>query len=428
MGHPQFLKQGKRFPQQLLSMHDASLTVLCELNCGSCEEGACEFRAQAFALSDLLGSAQVHPCRLPIVTLSGEQSQDAINEKPVVLAAKCQQTGIEEDSSFLISQGKRCQSETDQERCRRQDSLWQPIQVGLHACHGGPCLLPLAYRRLHEAEQTRIEHEHPQTHVPILLCHVQGGLQLALCEWVRFLLVGQKAVDLVEEGSKHGAGQVVDNGMCSLDHLLCFCPSALRSVEQGLPRVGGTQVVRLPTALNERDALSTCFMRTPHVCYPVGCHRQIQTALCGLRQIPIRLCVPEDLLEKLHGCHEILSMQVEVLCHDATSSLLQSRVSQALGHLYCLLGKGHPFLLLPHVDSEQKGEISQDVHGLRTRTITQQRQSLFKCCPRCCSFILSPVGSSQSMHSLRKRFPVTLLYQPALCGSIGVLGLLLLAC
>src|SRR6266487_4415124 len=153
MGHPQFLKQGKRFPQQLLSMHDASLTVLCELNCGSCEEGACEFRAQAFALSDLLGSAQVHPCRLPIVTLSGEQSQDAINEKPVVLAAKCQQTGIEEDSSFLISHGKR-------------------------------------------------------------------RLQLALCDWVRFLLIGKKAVDLVEEGTKHGAGQMIDNGMCSLDHLL----------------------------------------------------------------------------------------------------------------------------------------------------------------------------------------------------------------
>src|SRR6266516_4828644 len=289
-------------------MHDASLTVLCELNCGSCEEGACEFRAQAFALSDLLGSAQVHPCRLPIVTLSGEQSQDAINEKPVVLAAKCQQTGIEEDSSFLISQGKRCQSETDQERCRRQDSLWQPIQVGLHACHGGPCLLPLAYRRLHEAEQTRIEHDHPQAHVPILLGHGQRRLQLALCDWVRFLLIGKKAVDLVEEGTKHGAGQMIDNGMCSLDHLLCISPSALRSVEQGQPGVGGAQVVRLLRALNEREALSTGFMRTPHVSHPVGGHRQVQAALCGLRQIAIRLRVPLDLLEKLYGCHEIFSM------------------------------------------------------------------------------------------------------------------------
>src|SRR5881227_3312351 len=98
MGHPQFLKQGKRFPQQFLGMYDASLTVLCELNRGSCEQGARAFRAQSFALSDRLGSAQVHPCRLPIVTLSGKQSQDAINEEPVVLAAKCQQTGIEEDS------------------------------------------------------------------------------------------------------------------------------------------------------------------------------------------------------------------------------------------------------------------------------------------------------------------------------------------
>src|SRR5712691_12418168 len=123
MGHPQFLKQTKRFPQQLLGMHDAALTVSCELNRGSCEQDAREFRSQAFALSDRLGSDQVHPCRLPIVTLSGEQSQDAINEKPVVLAAKCQQTGIEEDSSFLISQGDCCQSETDQERRRRQDSL-----------------------------------------------------------------------------------------------------------------------------------------------------------------------------------------------------------------------------------------------------------------------------------------------------------------
>src|SRR5712692_2730201 len=119
MGHPQFLKQGKRFPQQLLGMHDASLTVLCDLNSSSCEQSAREFRAQAFAPSDRLGSAQVHPCHLPIVTLSSQQSQDAINEKPVVLAAKCQQTGIEEDSSFLISQGDRRQSETDQERCRR---------------------------------------------------------------------------------------------------------------------------------------------------------------------------------------------------------------------------------------------------------------------------------------------------------------------
>src|SRR5260370_175388 len=134
MGHPQFLKQGKRFPQQLLSMDDAALTVLCELNCGSCEQGAREFRAQAFAPSDRLGSAQVHSCRLPIVTRSGEQSQDAINEKPVVLATKFQQTGIKEDRSFLISQGERSQSETDQEWCGWQDSLWQPIQVGVHAC------------------------------------------------------------------------------------------------------------------------------------------------------------------------------------------------------------------------------------------------------------------------------------------------------
>src|SRR6266487_720252 len=428
MGHPQFLKQGKRFPQQLLSMHDASLTVLCELNCGSCEEGACEFRAQAFALSDLLGSAQVHPCGLPIVTLSGEQSQDAINEKPVVLAAKCQQTGIEEDSSFLISQGKRCQSETDQERCRRQDSLWQPIQVGLHACHGGPCLLPLAYRRLHEAKQTGIEHEHPQAHVPILLCHGQGGLQLALGEWVRFLLVGQKAVDLVEESSKHRAGQVVDNGMGSLDHLLCIAPSALRSVEQGQPGVGGAQVVRLPTALNEREALSACFMRTPQVSHPVGGYRQVQTALCGLRQIAMRLGVLKDLLEKLYGCNKILSMQGEVLGHDAPRSLLQSRVSQKLRHLYCLLGTGHPFLLLPHINGEQKGEIRQDVHRFCTRTIPQQRQSLFERCPRCCSFIQLPVGSSQSVNGLRKCFPVTLLQQPVLCDGIGALGLLLLAC
>src|SRR5260221_8689071 len=111
-------------------MHDAALTVLCELNRGSCEQGAREFRAQAFEPSARLGGAQVHPCGLPIVTLYGEQSQDAIHEKPVVLAAKCQQTGIEEDSSFLISQGDLCQSKTDQEWCRRQDSLWQPVQVG----------------------------------------------------------------------------------------------------------------------------------------------------------------------------------------------------------------------------------------------------------------------------------------------------------
>src|SRR6266702_6755890 len=301
MGHPQFLKQGKRLPQQLLCIHNAFLTTLCKLNRGSCEQGACKFRAQVFAPSDRLSAAQVHPCRLPIITRYGEQSQDAINEKPVVLAAKGQQTGIEEDRSFLISQGKRCQSETDQERCRRQDSPWQPIQVGLHPCHGGPCLLPLAYRRLHEAKQTGIEHEHPQAHMSILLCHGQSGLQLALCEWVRFLLAGQKAVDLVEKGSKHGAGQMVDNGMRSLDHLLCIAPSALRSVEQGQPGVGGAQVVRLTTALNEREALSTCFMRTPHVSHPVGGDSQVQTALCGLRQITIRLRVPEDLLEKLHG-------------------------------------------------------------------------------------------------------------------------------
>lgn len=83
--------------------------------------------------------------------------------------------------------------------------------------------------------------------------------------------------------------------------------------------------------------------------------------------------------------------------------------------------------MLPHVDSEQKGEISQDFHSLRTRTITQQRQSLFECCPRCCSFILSPVGLSQSVNGLRKSFPVTLLQQPVLCGAIGTFGLLLLA-
>src|SRR6266567_9481670 len=126
----------------------------------------------------------------------------------------------------------------------------------------------------------------------------------------------------------------------------------------------------------------------------------------------MRLCVSEDLLEKLHGCNEILSMQGEVLCHDATRSLFQSRVSQKLRHLYCLLGRGHPFLLLPHIDGEQKGEISQDVHGLRTRTITQQRQSLFECCPRCGSFILSPVGLPQSVNGFRQSFPVTLLQQP----------------
>src|SRR5258708_1692283 len=140
-------------------------------------------------------------------------------------------------------------------------------------------------------------------------------------------------MDLVEEGSKRGAGQVVDNGMRSLDHLLCIAPSALRSVEQGQPGVGGAQVVRFPTALNEREALSTCFMRTPHVSHPVGGYRQVQTALRGLRQIAMRLRVHKDLLEKLHGCTEILSMQGEILCHDATRSLLQSRVSQKLRHL-----------------------------------------------------------------------------------------------
>src|SRR6266536_167963 len=169
-------------------------------------------------------------------------------------------------------------------------------------------------------------------------------------------------------------------------------------------------------------------MRTAHVCHPVGGHRQVQTALCALRQIAIRLCMCEDLLEKLPGCHEILSVQGEVLCHDATRSLLQSRVSQKLRHLYCLLGTGHPFLLLPHINGEQKGEIRQDVHRFCTRTIPQQRQSLFERCPRCCSFIQLPVGSSQSVNGLRKCFPVTLLQQPVLCDGIGALGLLLLAC
>src|SRR5258708_3895543 len=102
-----------RFPQQLLSIHDASLTVWCELNCGSCEQGAREFRAQAFAPSNRLGGAQVHPCCLPIFTRYGEQSQDAINEKPVMLAAKGQQTGVEESRSFPISQNQRGQSEAD---------------------------------------------------------------------------------------------------------------------------------------------------------------------------------------------------------------------------------------------------------------------------------------------------------------------------
>src|SRR6266568_4011175 len=113
-----------------------------------------------------------------------------------------------------------------------------------------------------------------------------------------------------------------------LDRLPCISPSALRSMEQTQPGVGGAQVMRLPTALNEREALSTCFVRAPHVSHPVGGHRQVQTALRGLRQIAMRHRVPEDLLEKLHGCHEIFSMQGEVLRHDATRSLLQSRVSQ----------------------------------------------------------------------------------------------------
>src|SRR5258708_13315000 len=98
-------------------------------------------------------------------------------------------------------------------------------------------------------------------------------------------------MDLVEEGSKRGAGQMVDNGMRSLDHLLCIAPSALRSVEQGQPGVGGAQVVRFPTALNEREALSTCFMRTPHVSHPVGGYRQVHTALPRLPHLPIPLPV-----------------------------------------------------------------------------------------------------------------------------------------
>src|SRR5256885_12843747 len=57
---------------------------------------------------------------------------------------------------------------------------------------------------------------------------------------------------------------------------------------------------------------------------------------------------------------------------------------------------------------------------------SQQRQSLFERCPRCGSFVLPPVGLSQSVNGLRKSFPVTLLQQPALCGGIGALGLLLL--
>src|SRR5581483_11475089 len=168
-------------------------------------------------------------------------------------------------------------------------------------------------------------------------------------------------------------------------------------------------------------------MRTPYVSHPVGGHRQSQRALHGLWQIAIRLCILEDLFEKLHCCHEICSLQREVLRHDATCSLLQAHVSQALSHCNGLLGTDHPFLLLPHINREQKREIRQDVHGLCTRTITQQRQTLFERCPRLCSFILLPVGPSQPVDDPRKHFLVTFRPQPLLCSEKGALGLLLQA-
>src|SRR5438067_627334 len=55
MGHPQFLKQGKRLTQQLLCTPGTSLTASCEFKIGSCEKCARQFWPQSFALSRCLG-------------------------------------------------------------------------------------------------------------------------------------------------------------------------------------------------------------------------------------------------------------------------------------------------------------------------------------------------------------------------------------
>src|SRR6266566_1914115 len=62
MGHPQFLKQGKRLTQQIPCTPCASLTTSCEFKIGSCEKGACQFWLQSFVLSRCLGLGQMHRC------------------------------------------------------------------------------------------------------------------------------------------------------------------------------------------------------------------------------------------------------------------------------------------------------------------------------------------------------------------------------
>src|SRR5947207_2643354 len=140
MGHPEFLEQGKRLTQQILDTSGISLTASCEFKIGSCEKCTSQFGSQSFALGRCLGLGQVHHCCLPFATFDSKQSQDAIDEEPVVLATKGEQAWIEVHGSRLFIKGHFRQRETHQKWCCRQDVIWQGVKKALLLRHSGTCL------------------------------------------------------------------------------------------------------------------------------------------------------------------------------------------------------------------------------------------------------------------------------------------------
>src|SRR2546425_2617324 len=214
------------------------------------------------------------------------------------------------------------QRETHQKWCRRQDAIRQGVKKALLLGHSGMCLFMFPHRCLNKAQETNIEHDLAETHREILAC--ECSLQLSFSRRIVFPLVRKKALKLVQEGSGHGAHEVIHKGVRLLYHLFGLRPRPLRSEQEDEPGVRCSQLVRLSAALEQRNAVSTHVMGTSYRSHPVGCCGQAEAALSCLRRIATRFCLCQQVLEKLDGRREVTPMKRDGSCADSTCSRLQA--------------------------------------------------------------------------------------------------------
>src|SRR5258708_10374996 len=284
--------------------------------------------------------------------------------------------------------GRECQA--THHWCSREYSIRQQLKDTLQAGDGDQFILAFPYCGLDETKETEVEWHLSQTALQVQACQCPCGLEFALSLGKLFPLVSKKPLELAQKGIGHGARQMLNNRSCSFYLPLCLCPLTLRSKEEDRPRIGGSQLVGLSAALDQRDAVQTYLVGSPNFGQPVVANREVEAAFSCFSKIATFFCVCQHLLQRLYSEREITSMEREVPDDDAASNLLEFRLFQMVCYLQGLLSIGQPFIVLSHIDHEQLREIDEDLHLFHTFTIPEKRQSVLH--GRICllSFLLSP--------------------------------------